>query len=315
MVRRLLPRKSDAPPHVQTRRVARTVTGPPVALERYRPGPLEAVRDAWRDKRILPWLSLRVVAKGFAGTRLGRAWLILRPAFELAGMGILFGAVFNAPSPGLPYFVFLMAGMTCWRFFQLATLFGARSVQYYRRHANALQFGTLLVPIGASSIAVVDLAIHSSFLAGTVAWFAVTDKNYLHVAPQMLLAPVALGLLLLLAWALSFWLSIAVAHVLDIRVLLRYVLQMWMLATPVIYPLSFMSDTLRHLALANPVTPFVELFRWSLFDTTAVPMTSLAVALGVTVVLLAGGIWFHTRSFPRALAVMSNNLGDDEDDF
>ena len=315
MVRRLLTRRSAAPPLVQTRRVRTAPTGPRVTLEPYRPGPLEAVRSAWRDRHVVPWLSLRVVAKGFAGTRLGRGWLLLRPAFELAGMGVLFGAVFNAPSPGLPYFLFLIAGMTCWRFFQLATLFGARSVQYYRRHASALHFGTLLVPIGASSIALVDLAIHGGILAGTIAWFALTDQNYLHFGPQLLLAPVALVLMLLLAWALAFWLSIVVAHVLDVRVLLRYVLQLWMLVTPVIYPLSFMSDTLEKLALANPVTPFVELFRWSLFDTGSVPMTSFAAALGVTAVLLVGGIWFHTRAFPRALLAMMNAVGDDEDDY
>jgi lipopolysaccharide transport system permease protein len=315
MVRRLLTRKAAAPPLVQTRRVARATTGPPVTLERYRPGPVEAVRDAWRDRRILPWLSLRVAAKGFAGTRLGRGWLVLRPALELAGMGLLFGAVFNAPSPGLPYFLFLMAGVTCWRLFMLATLFGARSVQYYRRHAGALHFGSLLVPIGASAIAVLDLVIHGVILAGTIAWFALTDANYLQLDPQVLLAPVALLLILVLAWALSFWLSIVVAYVLDVRVLMRYVLTLWMLITPVLYPLSFMSDTLRGIALANPVTPLVELFRWSLFDIGSVSTQALSLSLAVTVVLLTGGVWFHTRAFPGALKAMMNSVGDDEDEY
>src|SRR5688572_19972720 len=138
MARRLLPRKAAAAPLVVSRRIPRPLTGPPVSLERHRPGPFEAIRLAWRDRRVFPWLSLRVVAKGFAGTRLGRTWLLLRPALELSGMVVLFGAVFNAPSDGLPYIVFLLSGLLCWRFFQVATLFGSRSIQYYRRHVAAL---------------------------------------------------------------------------------------------------------------------------------------------------------------------------------
>ncbi|HWT25926.1 MAG TPA: ABC transporter permease [Solirubrobacteraceae bacterium] len=273
------------------------------------------MRDAWRDRHILPWLSLRVVAKGFAGTRLGRGWLLLRPALELGGMTLLFGTVLGAPSQGLPYFLFLITGMTVWGFFQLAILFGARSIQYYRRHANALQFGTLLVPIGATTIALVHLVIYGGILAGTIGFFAVTDRSYVSLAPQLLLAPVAAALMLLLAWGVSFWLSIVVAHVLDVRVLLRYVLQLWMLVTPVLYPVSTLSGVIRDVALLNPVTPLVELFRWSLFDIGSVPLEELYRSLGVLAVLLASGIWFHARQFPRALAAMSNTLGDDEDDY
>jgi lipopolysaccharide transport system permease protein len=102
--------------------------------------------------------------------------------------------------------------------------------------------------------------------------------------------------------------------VLDVRVLMRYVLQFWMLITPVLYPLDFVPDRLHTLALANPVTPYVELFKWSLFGTSEVPMTSLYAALGLTVVLFTGGVWLYGRKFWGALAAM-RRIGDDEDDF
>jgi lipopolysaccharide transport system permease protein len=314
MVRRVLARRPATAPRVVSRRVPKPLTGPPVALNAYRPSVARAVLDAWHDRHVLPWLSLRVVAKGFAGTRLGRTWIILRPALELIGMAVLFGAVFSAPSDGLPYVIFLLAGQVAWRFFQLTVLFGARSVQYYRRHASSISFAPLLVPIGASAIAVMDLVIHGLFLGGAIVFYAITDKNYLQFGPELLLAPVSLGLILLLAWAFAFWLSIVVAYVLDVRVFLRYILQFWMLITPVLYPLSFVPEKLHDLALANPVTPFVELFKWSLFGTSEVPMTSLYVALGVTAVLLVTGVRFHTRRFWGALAAMLRT-GDDDDDF
>jgi lipopolysaccharide transport system permease protein len=314
MVRRLLPRRAAAAPLVVTRRIPRPLLGPPVALVRHRPGPFEAVRLAWRDRHVLRWLSIRVVVKGFAGTRLGRSWLVLRPALELGGMTLLFGAVFNAPSEGLPYFMFMLSGMLCWRLFQVGALFGSRSLQYYRRHAAALSFATLLVPIGASAIAVMDLAIYSAILAGTIGWFAVFDQSYLDVGPQLLLAPVALLLILLFTWSVSFWLSIIVAYVLDIRVLLRFGLQLGMLITPVLYPLGFVPAGLQEITLANPLTPLVLLFRWSLFGVGEVPLTSLYVSLGVITILLASGIWFHTRHFWGALAAMSR-VRDDEDEY
>ncbi len=292
----------------------RELYGPPVALVPYRPGPLSAVRDAWRDRYLLPWLSIRVVAKGFAGTRLGRWWLVLRPALELGGMALLFGAVFNAPSDGLPYFLFLLSGMVGWRFFQMSMLFGSKSLQYFRRHARSLSFAPLLVPIGASAVGVMDLVIHGTILAGTLGFFALTDQSYLNVAPELALAPVALGLMLLLAWGVSFWLSIVIGHVLDVRVLLRYILQLWLLVTPVVYPLSFVPDGLHDAALVNPMTPLVMLFRWSLLGSGEVPLGSLIGSLAFTAVLVGGGIWFFSKQFWSALAAMSRT-GDDEDDY
>ncbi|HEY6887979.1 MAG TPA: hypothetical protein VI300_09375 [Solirubrobacter sp.] len=297
-----------------TRRVPRPLTGPPVALDRYRPSIPRAVADAWHDRYVLPWLSLRVVAKGFAGTRLGRLWLILRPALELSGMAVLFGAVFNAPSDGLPYVMFLLSGQAAWRFFQISVLFGARSIQYYRRHASTISFSPLLVPIGATAIALMDLAIYGTILAGTIVFYAITDHNYLVLGPQLLLAPVSLMLILLLGWGFTFWLSIIVAYVLDVRVFLRYALQFWMLITPVLYPLSFVPAKLHTLALINPVTPYVELFKWSLFGRSEVPMTSLYAALATTAVLVVGGVWFHTRMFDGALRAMLR-IGDDDDGY
>jgi lipopolysaccharide transport system permease protein len=272
------------------------------------------VRDAWRDRYVLPWLSIRVVAKGFAGTRLGRWWLVLRPALELGGMALLFGAVFNAPSDGLPYFLFLLSGMVGWRFFQMSMLFGSKSLQYFRRHARGLSFAPLLVPIGASAVGVVDLAIHGTILAGTLAYFAVTDQSYLNLAPELALAPVALALMLVLAWGVSFWLSIVIGHVLDVRVLLRYIIQLWLLVTPVVYPLSFVPDGLHDAALVNPMTPLVMLFRWSLVGSGDVPVGSLIGCLVFIAVLVGGGIWFFSKQFWDALAAMSRT-GDDEDDY
>jgi lipopolysaccharide transport system permease protein len=130
----------------------------------------------------------------------------------------------------------------------------------------------------------------------------------------MLLAPVSLVLILLLGWSLAFWLSIIVAYVLDVRVFLRYVIQFWMLITPVLYPLDFVPDKLQTIALINPVTPYVELFKWSLFGRSEVPMTSLYGALATTAVLLVSGVWFHTRAFNGAMNAMLR-VGNDEDEY
>src|SRR5918997_3561692 len=111
-------RPREAPPVVVSRRVPRAADGPPVEIVDHRRTLPEALRQSWRDRKSLGWLATRIAAKGFAGMRLGRAWIGLRPALDLGGKTLLFGAVFSAPSNGVPYFLFLVAGMVCWRLFQ-----------------------------------------------------------------------------------------------------------------------------------------------------------------------------------------------------
>ena len=310
-----LRRPREAPPVVVSRRVPRTVDGPPVEIVDHRRTLPEALRQAWADKRALGWLSMRIAAKGFAGMRLGRSWIALRPALDLGGKTLLFGAVFSAPSKGAPYFLFLVAGMVCWRLFQMGFIFGSRCTQYLRRHMKGLYISPLLAPLAATGFGLLDFAVYGVILAGTIGFYAITDGHlYLQTGPELLLAPVAVGMVLLTTWALAYWLAVIVAYVQDIRVALRYVVSLGILVTPVIYPVSFVPEGLRGIALANPLTPPIELFKYATIGAGDVLMTPLLVSFGSSLVLLVGGVWFLNRHFEGAMASMTRSGGSDLDD-
>src|SRR5688500_14042727 len=90
----------------------------PTTLEDHVPGALELLRRTWQERSLVPRLGIRVVMKGISGTILGRWWLVIRPVMGIFVMALLFGAVLDAPSQGVPYIVFLLSGLLCWMTFE-----------------------------------------------------------------------------------------------------------------------------------------------------------------------------------------------------
>jgi lipopolysaccharide transport system permease protein len=119
---------------------------PEAVLREHRPRVREMVAGAWRHRSLIPRIGIRVIVKGYAGTKLGRTWLVLRPVLSIFAMALLFGAVLNAPSNGVPYVLFLLLGMIAWMSFERVLFWATRSFDVYRRLARNLEFPLLLVP-------------------------------------------------------------------------------------------------------------------------------------------------------------------------
>jgi lipopolysaccharide transport system permease protein len=103
-------------------------------------------------------------------------------------------------------------------------------------------------------------------------------------------------LALLLAFALSLWTSVWQARARDMRFVLMYVIGFWALLTPVVYPASQLPANVRWLAAMNPMTGPVEAFKWSVLGLGPWPAYPLAVSVGMTVVILLGGMWYFGRA-------------------
>src|SRR3954467_1353369 len=81
-------------------------TEPAGVVVPYRMGVGEMLRETWRSRHLVPRLGIRVIIKGYSSTKLDRTWLVARPALSMFGMGLIFGGVLGAPSPGGPRPVF-----------------------------------------------------------------------------------------------------------------------------------------------------------------------------------------------------------------
>jgi len=300
----------SAPPEVPA--TAAVATAPEVVVQPYRPGVAELLRESWRQRALIPRIGIRATVKGYSSTRLGRTWLVLRPTLSIFAMSLLFGAVLDAPSNGVPYAIFLLAGMLGWMSFERFVFWATRSFNVYRRLAANLRFPLLLVPTASAIPAGIELCVIAGLLFLTALIFWITDGTlYLQFGPDLLLAAAGLALGVGLAWGLGLWLSVLNAMARDVRLTLRYVLMVWMYVTPVIYPISALPAGWRFLGTINPVAAPVELIKEGLIGAGAVDLDALLVSVGVTLIACVSGLWFFARVAPIAVGAAPE---DDEDD-
>lgn len=280
-----------------------------------RPTPWRMLHDTWVHRGLLPRIGTRILVKGTAGAKLGRSWLILRPTLSIVGLSLLFGAVLDVPSHGVPYLLFLLVGMTGWMAFERFLWWSTRSFDAYRRFAVNFDLPLLLIPTAGGCVAAIEVGV-VTFLAGiATVYFGVVDgRFYLELGPNLLLAVAGLTLSASFAWGLGMWLSTLNLKARDVRIVLRYVFTIWLYVTPVIYSTEALDGAFALLATVNPMAAPVLLVKQGMFGVGSVDLAALVISICATVAVFLSGLWFLTRNAARYLREDQFIMEDDEEE-
>ena len=270
-----------------------------VSVTERSPTAREMVRDLWRQRSAIPRFGARLVIKTYAPTRLGRFWLVARTVLPLFGMALLFGAVLGTPSEGVPYLLFLVVGLIAWRMFERTVFWATRSLDRYRRLWANFPVPMLIVPVSAGGLNVVETFILTIVAAVMIVYFVIVDGTlYLNTGPELLLG--VAGLVLAYAFGIGLGLLTAILNskARDTFFALRYILQLWLVITPVIYPVQQLPEGLRFLATVNPVAPMVELTKYGFLGAAELRPEAIAISCAVTLVVLLLGLYVFARRAP-----------------
>ncbi len=220
------------------------------------------LRELWQYRRVLAFFSIKAVQSLYAKTRLGVWWLFIRTLVPLAVGSFVFGGVMDVPSGAVPYFIFFATGQLAWSFFDGPLLRGSRGLDVNRELLRKLYIPRVLLPMGQMAAGLVEPVIVTGVLAGSAVYYRLGDGVwYVNLDASLLRAPLAAMLVLAFAFSLSLTTSVWQARARDVRFALRYVIGFWLYFTPVIYPLSMVPPDIRWLALLNPLTAPIELFK------------------------------------------------------
>jgi lipopolysaccharide transport system permease protein len=290
----------------------------PVQVEIYRPGVFEMLRDAWRHRRMAQGLLAQTVSLRMPNMILGVWWIPIGIVFDLVVKAFIFGTVLSAPSSGdVPYLIFLGLGSMAWWLFHRGSLYSMRSFQAFRHFIVQFHFPLLLIPIAGVASVFVHVGFYSIFLGiAFVAYWVTEGQLYLNLSPMLLLAPVALAWVALFASIIGVFTAPVYWRARDIRMVFRLLLPFWMFVTPIIYPLSKLSDVnpaIGTVAALNPLAPPVELLRLAVLGSGGVPLYSWLSGIAVTIGLLFGALAFLSRYSLRLIGVPSDE--DMEEDF
>src|SRR5215831_11263819 len=242
--------------------------------------------ELWTYRELLYFLVWRDVKVRYKQTAVGVLWVVLQPLLTMTVFTLFFGRLARLPSDGLPYPVFYFTALVPWMYFSSALQTATNVVVENQRMITKVYFPRLVLPVSAVLSGFVDFAI--AFLA----LICVTLSYGIKPGPPAALLPLFLLLTILTALGVGLWLSALNALYRDVRYLMQFLLQFWMLASPVAYPSSLVPPRWRWLYGLNPMAGVIDSFRWALTGHGQAPTLSLLVSSSAVLLILFGGLLF-----------------------
>lgn len=250
-------------------------------------------RELWRYRDLAYQIAARDVTVRYRQTGLGAAWAVLQPVGFMIVFSLIFGRVAGVSSDGLPYALFSLAALVPWTFFASALLLGSESLVSNSALVSKIYFPRIFMPAGAIAAGLVDLGISLVIL------FAVVLIYGLVPPAAVLVLPVLVVIMLATVLGATAALSAINVRYRDVKYVIPFALQMWLFATPVVYPSSLIDEPWRTLSAINPMVGVVEGFRWAVLGSDA-PLELIGIsAVSALVIFFAGLAYFDRveRSF------------------
>jgi len=254
------------------------------------------LQEVWKYRELLYFLTWRDIKVRYKQTLLGITWAVIQPLFMMLIFTVFFGRLAKVPSDGLPYPIFAFAALLPWQMFSRALTDASTSLVVNERLITKVYFPRLLIPASAVLASLVDFGIAFVLLLGMMVFYGIVPTTASATLPLFIL------LALITALGVGFWLSALNAQYRDVRYTLPFLTQVWLFATPVVYPSSLVPESWRLLYGLNPMTGVVEGFRWALLGKGMPPDAMLAVSVIASLTMFVGGLYYFSR--------MEKNLSD-----
>jgi lipopolysaccharide transport system permease protein len=253
------------------------------------------LQAVWQYRELLYFLTWRDVKVRYKQTVIGAAWALIQPLMTMLVFTVIFGKFAKIPSDGLPYPVFAYTALLPWHFFSQAISRSGTSLVHSANLISKVYFPRLIVPVAAALGPLVDFSVTFIVLLGMMAWFHITPTWGVIVLPLFML------LALLTALAVCLFLSALNVKYRDVGHTIPFLVQFWMYASPVAYPVSLLPEEWRLLYSLNPMVGVIEGFRWALMGKASPDLGAIAVSTMVVMILLFGGI-IYFRQMERTFA-------------
>ena len=249
-----------------------------------------ALGALWQHRELLYFLVWREVKVRYKQTLIGAGWAVCQPLLAMAIFTIIFGYFAGIPSDGVPYPVFAYVALLPWSYFSEAITRGAGSLVADANLIRKVYFPRLVIPLASVITPLVDLSLAFLLLIGMMAWFAIT--------PTWAAAALPLFVLLAVVTALTtcLWLSALNVRYRDVRHTVPFLIQLWMYASPVVYPVSMVPDQWRLIYSLNPMVGVIEGFRWALLGKGSPDLAAITISTAAVLVLLVAGLMFFSRT-------------------
>ena len=235
------------------------------------------------------FLVVRDIKVKYKQTVLGGLWAIIQPFFSMVVFTLFFGKLAKMPSDGIPYPIFNYTAMVAWTYFATSIAGSANSLVGEANLISKVYFPRLIIPLSPVLAGLLDFTIAFAVLIGMMIYF--------HISPtiMILLVPFLVILMMLTASGVGMFLAALNAKYRDIRYTITFLVQLWMFASPIVYPASMVPKKYQLVYALNPMVGVVEGFRSALLGTVSFPTQMVLVSTLVSVSLFIFGAFYFKQ--------------------
>jgi len=251
--------------------------------------------ELWRYRDLGYMLVKRDIVTLYKQTVLGPLWFFIQPIMTTVMYMVVFGGIAKIPTDGVPQPLFYLAGICMWQYF--ADCLNKTSSVFVNNAAifGKVYFPRLVVPISNVVSNLIKFAIQFALFALVYVYYLLTGAN-VHLTWAVALVPFCVALIAALALGFGIIFSSMTTKYRDLTFLLTFFVQLWMYATPVIYPLSTITNPkLKLVMMANPLTGVIEAFKYGLLGAGDFSWGMIGYSAAFALVLLALGIVVFNR--------------------
>jgi len=237
------------------------------------------LHELWIHRELLYFLVWRDLKVRYKQTVLGASWVILQPVLTTLVFATFLGNIARVPSNGVPYILFLYSGLLPWIYFSNAVSTSSHSLIASAHMITKVYFPRSIVPFAAVLVRLSDFLVASAILVVLMIYYGQPLKWPILITPLLILH------LTLLTLGLSFWFAALNVKYRDVGTVLPVVMQLWMFASPVVYPANLVAPRWNWAYSLNPLTGIISAFRSALFG-IPLDLRSLLISAAITIALL-----------------------------
>ena len=247
-------------------------------------------KEIWRYRDMFLLFVARNFRTAYKQTILGPLWFIITPVLSVIVYVTVFGGIANIPTDGVPPMLFYLLGIAVWGYFASCVSATSNSFVSNADIFGKVYFPRIIMPLVAVTTNLLSFAIQLAIFAVLYIYYVATGTE-LVIHWQIVLFPLFVAMLAFMAVGFGMIFSSMTTKYRDLQIMLAKIISLWVYITPVIYPLSMVSNEKLNLAMSlNPVTPVMEAIKYSLLGQGQFSWLWLGYSALFTLILLIIGL-------------------------
>lgn len=250
----------------------------------------QEMRELWAYRDLLLILVRRDVSVRYKQSVVGIGWAVLQPLLLMMIFTVVFGNFARLPSEGYPYAVFSLCALVPWALFVRALSGASNSIVGASAMVTKVYFPRLVLPISKTLSGMVDFAVAFGLLVIVLTIYRVSPSA------GILMLPAFVFLALLSAFGVGLWLTALNVRYRDVGLLVPFLTQIWMYASPIAYSTQIVPEKYLWLYSLNPMVGVIEGFRWAMLGKAPPQFGPMLLSIAVVLVIVVCGLWYFRRT-------------------